>query len=126
MDEQLVQQLPPGRPLTFVVAKWYSYIFALTFLLFGGVNIILGILDRDYTRTPESLVFLMVGVVLITICIGFRDRKPWGWYGLIAVNGLVVLGALIGYSDTFNLVFLILSLVCLGLLFAPRTKAEIF
>ena len=126
MGDQLVEQPVENRPLTFLVTKWYGYIFSSFFLLYGGVNIVLGFLDRDYTDTPKSLVFLIVGIILITTCVAFRDRKVWGWYGLVGVNGLVVIWSLIGYSEGLNLLYLVLSLICLLLLFAPRTKAEIF
>jgi len=126
MGDQLVEQPAENRPLTFLVTKWYGYIFSSFFLLYGGVNIVLGFLDRDYTNTPKSLVFLIVGIILITTCIAFRDRKVWGWYGLVGVNGMVVIGSLIGYSEGLNLLYLVLSLICLLLLFTPRTKAEIF
>ena len=126
MEDQLVEQPVENRPLTFLVTKWYGYIFSSFFLLYGGVNIVLGFLDRDYTDTPKSLVFLIVGIILITTCVAFRDRKVWGWYGLVGVNGLVVIWSLIGYSEGLNLLYLVLSRICLLLLFAPRTKAEIF
>ncbi len=127
MEEQSTDERSEGRlPWTYLLAKWYGYVFAAFFLLYGGVNIVLGILDRDYSNTPQSLVFLVVGVVLVTICVAYRDLKAWGWYGLVTVNGLVVIWALVGYSELLNLVYLLLSVAALGLLFARRTKARIF
>lgn len=125
MEQSALEPSQESRPLTFTVAKWYSYIFSMFFLLYGGVNIILGILDRDYSELGTWLIFLIIGIILTTICVGFRDGRSWGWYGLIAVNGLVVAASAIGYSEPLNLVFLALSLGCLGLLLAPATKAEI-
>lgn len=129
MDDRAVDQNVPKLqkpPLTFLLAKWYGYVFSMFFLLYGGVNLILGILDRDTSATPKSIVFLILGIILTTVCVGYRDRRVWGWYGLVGVNGLVVIGALIGYSEALNFIYLILSAACLGLLFAPRTKAQIF
>jgi hypothetical protein len=114
------------RPLTFNLSKWYAYIFSLTFLLYGGVKIILGVLDRDYSDMAQPIIFLLVGIVLINICFAFRDSKPWGWYGLVGVNGLAALLALFGLNNTLNLVVLALALLALAALFAPRTKAEVF
>jgi len=119
-------QEPQTRPLTFLLAKWYGYIFSAMFVLYGGVKIILGILDRDYSDFSQSVIFLLAGVLMATICIAFRDLKHWGWYGLIVINGLVVLAALFGLGETLNLVLLVLSGATLAALFAPTTKSQIF
>ena len=126
MERQEVDEAIDRRPTTFVLVKWYGYVISLSVLLYGGVNIILGVLDRDYTQTPKSLVFLIIGVILMSVCVAFRDRKPWGWYGLVGVNGLIVILCLIGYREPLNLVCLASSLGCLFLLFTPQIKAETF
>ena len=54
-------------PLTFVVAKWYGYIFAIFYLAYGGVKIVLGVLDRNYDDMAQPFIFLLMGIVLILI-----------------------------------------------------------
>jgi len=126
MDEHAAETAPERAPWTYLVAKWYGYVFALVFLLYGGVSIILGILDRDYTNLSQYLIFLIVGIVLITICVGFRDRRPWGWYGLIVMHGLIILLALVHPGNLYNWLLIVLSAGSLGLLFVPVTRQEIF
>ena len=123
MEDQFVDEAIDRRPASFILVKWYGYVFSLFFLLYGGVNIILGVLDRDYSQTPTSLVFLIVGIILMTICIAFRDRKPWGWYGMVVVNGVVAIWCLFGYSEPLNLIFLVASAGCLSLLFTPQVRS---
>lgn len=125
-EGQEVDEFEETRPWSFLATKWYGYVFAAFFVLYGGVKIILGFLDRDYSDASSSVLFLIIGVILAGIAIGFRDGKRWGWYGLVAVNGLVVLLAVIGYSQALNFVYLVLSLAALGMLFMRQTKAEIF
>ncbi len=115
-----------NRPITFLLAKWYGYVFAGMFTLYGGVKIILGILDRDYSDFSQSVIFLLVGIIMVTICVGFRDLKRWGWYGMVFLNGLIVLAVLFSLGETLNIVFLVLSGATLAALFAPPTKAQIF
>ena len=104
------------------MAKWYGYVLALVFLLYGGVSIILGILDRDYSNTGQLLIFLIIGIVLVTLVIGFRDRRMWGWYGQIATHGLVIIVALLHPTNPYNWLLFVLSGATLGLLFAPPTR----
>ena len=113
-------------PLTFLLAKWYGYILAGVFLLYGGVSLILSVLDRDYTRTGMFLVFLAVGIVLTAFAMAFRDRRPWGWYGQFGLQGLVVVLALLHPTNPYNWILIALSLASLWLLWTPRTKGEIF
>ena len=114
------------KPWTFLLAKWYGYVFSLMFILYGGVNVVLGVLDRNYDSIFQSFLFLLVGVLLINICFAYRDRKSWGWYGLVATNVLVVLLALFGLGQVLNIVLMLISLLTLAALFAPQTKAQIF
>ncbi|MCP4685177.1 MAG: hypothetical protein GY867_06970 [bacterium] len=114
------------RPITFLLAKWYGYVFSAMFILYGGVKIILGVLDRDYSDMSQSVIFLIAGAIMITVSFAFRDLKRWGWYGLVALNGIVVLLVLFSLGETLNLVFLVLSGAVLGALFAPPTKTQIF
>jgi len=124
MEEQYGNEAIDRRPVGFLAVKWYGYLFSTSFLLYGGVNIILGVLDRDHSQTPASLVFLILGVILMAISIAFRDSKPWGWYGMVAVNVLITILCLVGYGELLNLIFLVASLGCLSLLFTPRIRAE--
>jgi hypothetical protein len=107
-----------------VAVKWYGYVFSTFFLLYGGVNIILGVLDRDYGQTPTSLVFLIVGIILMSVVVGYRDGRRWGWYGMVAIHGVVAIWCLIGYSQSLNFIFLAGSLGCMALLFTPRIRSE--
>ncbi len=114
------------RSPLFTVAKWYGYVFAIMFTLYGGLKIVLGFLDRNTTGWQEWMMFAMLGVVVAVICFAFRDGKTWGWYGMIGFNGLVVLLALFGLSQSMNIILLVCSLGMIGLLFHPQTKQEIF
>ena len=114
------------RPWTFVVPKWYGYILGLMFALYGGVKIVLGALDHTYEGVGQLGIFLLLGIFIMGLAFGFRDTRRWGWYGLVTVNGLVVLISLWGLRNPYNVLFLILSVASLGLLFMPGTKTEVF
>jgi peptidoglycan/LPS O-acetylase OafA/YrhL len=126
MDNQPTGSIRVRPPWSYLLAKWYGYVLALIFLLYGGVSVILGILDRDYTNTNKFLLFFLIGVVLITIAVGFRDRKVWGWYGLLGLHGMVIILALFHPLNPYNWILIILSATSLALLLVGTTKGEIF
>jgi|WetSurMetagenome_2_1015567.scaffolds.fasta_scaffold544082_2 hypothetical protein len=126
MDEQTSDSIAVRPPFPFLAVKWYGYALSLIFLLYGGVSLILGVLDRDYTQTGKLLVFLAVGIVLTMIVLAFRDHKSWGWYGLIGLHGLIIILALFHPTNPYNWVLIVLSGVSLALLWSPKTKGEIF
>jgi len=109
-------------PVTFRIAKWYGFVFAICYLLYGGVSIILGVLDRNYDNMAQPFIFLLAGVVFISFAFAFVEGKKWGWYGLVGLNCLVVLGSLfsLGYVESY--VLIALSFGCLAALFAPATR----
>ncbi len=115
-----------SRPLTFQLARWHGFIFSAIFLVYGGVKIILGVLDRNYTDLGQSLLFVLLGLVLISFAYAYNELRKWGWYGLIAINALVVVFAIYGYSHIENLVLLVISGVVLYALFSAQTKRYLF
>jgi hypothetical protein len=114
------------RPLTFKVAHWYGIILSVMFLLYGGVKVVLGILDHTYNDLAQPIIFALVGLVLISIVFAYRELKAWGWYGLVGINSLVILIALFGFSHYENIVLLILSGIALYALLSPQTKQYLF
>ena len=54
-------------PISFEIAKWLGYIFAAMYILYGGVQIILGVLDRSYSGFAQWSIFLLLGVVLLVV-----------------------------------------------------------
>ena len=120
-----------NAPLTYNIAVWYGYILSIIFLIYGGVKLILSFLDRSYSEVGELIIFTIIGVVLIAIVLAFKELKSWGWYGLIGVNGLVVLFTLRNLiansrSESFllyeNIVLLLFSALALYTLLAPQTR----
>ena len=92
------------RPLTYRVAGWYGFIISGIFLLYGGVKIVLSILDRNYSDLSQPILFLVLGLILISFAIAYNELKRWGWYGLIVINSLIVLSAAVGYDRYENII----------------------
>ncbi|RKX24120.1 MAG: hypothetical protein DRP45_08915 [Candidatus Zixiibacteriota bacterium] len=121
-----MSQTADSRPWIFNFVKWYGYMFAVTFLLYGCVSIILGFLDRQTDDMSEWIIFVLVGAIVISVCVAFRDRRPWGWYGLVGVNALIVVFALFDLGQSLNILLMAMSLIALVALFIPQTKGMIF
>jgi hypothetical protein len=111
-----------GRPITYAYSSVYGFVFALFFLIYGGVKVILSFMDHNYESLRDPILFTIIGGVLISLAMAFRDLKSWGRYGLIVVNGLVVLIALFGITRPENIALIILSGAALYSLLAPATR----
>lgn len=114
-----------NQPLSFKIPMWYGFIFSGIFLLYGGVSIILSFLDRSYSSFGQLIAFTIIGLVLISFAFAFKELKKWGWFGLIGINGLIILMSLFGLKHYENIIILVASAVSLYFLFTKTTK-EIF
>jgi len=114
------------RPLTFKIANWYGIVFSAMFLLYGGVKVILSVLDHTYQNMGQPIVFALIGMVLFSFVLAYWELKAWGWYGLVGINGLVIVLALFNFSHYENLVLIVLSGIALFALLSPRTKHYLF
>ena len=112
-------------PMTYLISKWYNFIFAAIFIVYGSVKIILSILDRNYETVTTSVFFLLLGIILISIWLAYREHKMWGWWGLIGMNGAVILLALWNITMIGNMILLFLSLATILLMLAPTTKTYV-
>ncbi|MBK7141325.1 MAG: hypothetical protein IPH75_04505 [bacterium] len=119
-------RVPMERPLTVRLSLWWGYIFAAMYLLYGGVSIVLAILDRQYVDMGKPIILLVLGLLLIMVAMAFRDGKAWGWYGLVAINGGVIILALLGLTHVESIVLLVLAVAALAALFTPATKGYVF
>ena len=114
----------PG-PFSFEIAKWLGYCFSAMFILVGGVQIILGVLDRNYQDFPQWFIFLLFGIGLLIIAFAYRDKKKWGWTALLVLFSLATLASAIQLRNFTleGLVLLILCVATLSALVAPATRA---
>ncbi len=113
-------------PLTYTISKWYGFLFAGTYVLYGGVSIVLDIMDRSFDNTLRSVIFLVLGIILTTVAFAYRDRKAWGWYGMMSVVVLSMLLLLPNIGALTSIIMFAISAVALGLLVVPATKNLIF
>ncbi len=109
-------------PFWFKISNWWAFGFALVFIIYGGVKMVLGFLDRNYNDVPQLFLFLILGIVLMMIAYAYRERKLWGWYGQIVINGLIIILALIGFRHYENIVLLVLAAISLFALFSQDTR----
>ncbi len=114
------------RPLTYRIAGWHGFAFAGVFLLYGGVTIILDILDRNYDNLIQPILFAILGLILISVVFAYKEGKTWGWYGLVVINCLIIIGCLFGLKRYENIVLFVLSAAALYMLFASSTKDYLF
>ncbi|MFH1373089.1 MAG: hypothetical protein ABII79_04775 [bacterium] len=115
-----------SAPLTYRLAAWWGFLFSALFLIYGVVEIILGVLDRNYSDMGKPIILGLIGVALITVAFAYRELKVWGWYGLAVINALIVVLAVVGYRDTLNLLLIPFAGIAFGCLLWPQTKQYIF
>jgi len=111
-----------GRPIPYAFSSVYGFVFAMFFLIYGGVKVILSFMDHNYATLRDPILFTIVGGVLVVFAMAFRDLKNWGRMGLIVLNSLVIIASLFGITRPENVALLILSGGALYGLFAPATK----
>ncbi len=116
------EQRSDNRPIEFKFAAWWGFIFAGIFILYGGVQIILGVLDNQYQEFAQSMLFALIGIVLMVIVYAYRAQQTWGWYGLIAINALIVILALTDIKRYESVVLLVIAGGALYALLARNTK----
>ncbi len=114
------------HPVSFRLAGTYGYVFAIMFLLYGAVNIVLGFLDHNYTDIGKPVAILIMGLVFLAPVIAYYELKTWGYWGLVGLNGFVVISALVNVTQYYNIVPLVLSAVALFFLLSPSTKDHLF
>ena len=122
MKEAEEEKSVDDRPRNFKLAYWWAFGISGVYLLYGAVSLVLAFLDRQYNNLVQPFTFLVIGVVLITVAYAFRGRRRWGWYGEVAINGVIIILALIGFSHYINLVLLVLAGAALALVLSNDTR----
>lgn len=116
------------RPLTYKLALWYSFTLAIMFLVYGGIKIVLSFLDRNFTDMSQLIIFTIYGLIIIAFAFAYRELRSWGWYGLIAINVILVVNAIIkmfGLEFSLAIFNIILAAISIGIIYcliAPPTK----
>ncbi len=113
-------QTKDNRPLSIKLVTGYAFVFATLFLLYGGVKVVLSFLDHNYQDFAQPIVILVMGLILLAPAFAFRDSKPWGYWGLVVINGLVVILSVIGFRQYENLVLLVFSGLALYTLLSKK------
>lgn len=111
-----------ARPITFLIALWWGYLLAAMYILYGGVSIVLAFLDRNFRDIWSQVLFVAVGILVLVFAYDFRDRKMFGWYGLLVVNCAVLLLSIFTLKFYGAPIILLLALVGLAALFVPSTR----
>jgi len=114
-----------GRPITYAFASVYGFVFALFFLIYGGVKVILAFMDHNYDTLRDPILFTIIGAILIAFAMAYRDLKNWGRLGLIVINSLVIIASFFQITKAENIALLLLSGLALYGLLAPAKKASL-
>ena len=70
----------------------------------------------------NPIIMLILGLVLVSFAVAYKELKKWGWYGLVGINLLVVLLTLIRFNDYIDFILVLFSIVALAALFSRPTR----
>nr|MBN2277014.1 hypothetical protein [candidate division Zixibacteria bacterium] len=113
-------------PLEINIIFWFGAVLAATYLIWGSISIILSILDRTYKDFQQNLVILVYGFIVLTMAIGFRNKRLWGWYGLLAVMSFVVVWSAFKYTDIYGIIWGLLAIFGLVGILLPQVRKHYF
>lgn len=112
-------------PLSYKIPLWYNFIFASIYLVYGGVKIILSILDRNYYNMDNLIMFTIIGLILISFAFAYKEMKRWGWHGLIIINALIIVGSIFFIYQIENIFLFVFSVIVLYFLSKQTTREYI-
>lgn len=92
------------------------------YILYGGVSIVLAFLDRNYKDMKAPVLFVAIGILVLVFSYAFRDRKMYGWYGLLVVNCAVILLSIFTLKLYGAVAILVLAVGAVVTLFAGSTR----
>ena len=118
----MAEEKTHNEHINYKIALWYGYIISGIFLLYGGVQIVLSILDRNYGKMGEMILFAIIGLILLMTVLAFGEHKKFGWYGMIAMNSLIIILSLFGNWQYDQIILLLLSAISMFMLFSSNTK----
>lgn len=116
------RETEPEKSLPFNIAKWQGYVIAAMYLLYGGVKIIFGILDNDYSNFTSLIFWFGFGVVLIMFVLAYSGHKLWGWIGLLVFNAYAAIWSLAKFSEVGSAAVMVLALIGIVALLWPSTR----
>lgn len=102
-----------------------GYIFGTMYLIYAIVSIVLSILDRTYLDIEANIIFLIYGILFMTVSHGFKSRQKWGWFGYVILLALILILSVVG-MDIYILVFGIPAILVLYYLFKPSVRRLYF
>ncbi len=122
MSSQETADRQESGPITFKLALWWGYILSAMYILYGGVSIVLAFLDRNYKDMKAPVLFVAIGILVLVFSYAFRDRKMYGWYGLLVVNCAVILLSIFTLKLYGAVAILVLAVGAVVTLFAGSTR----
>lgn len=113
-------------PLLIKILGWYGILFGCSYIIYGIVSIVLGILDRNYSTVGKDFLISLYGIPMLAAALGFKSLQRWGWIGYAALLFLVVVIAFISRTDSNGIIIGILSLATLVGLMSPVVRKHYF
>lgn len=113
-------------PLIIKILAWYGILFGCTYIIYGIVSIVLGILDRNYSTIGTDLLMSFYGIPILVAALGFKNNQRWGWIAYASLLLLVVLIAFVSRTDSNGIILGIVTLAALVGLMSPGVRKHYF
>jgi hypothetical protein len=113
-------------PLIIKILSWYGILFGCSYIAYGVISIVLGILDRNYATIGSDFLISLYGIPMLAAALGFRNFQRWGWIGYACLLLLVVLIAFVSRTDSNGIIIGIVSLAALAGLMYPGVRKHYF
>jgi len=93
-------------PIPVRIIGWFGIGFALTYLLWGSVHIILSILDRTYTDMGQNIIFILIGIPILLAAIAYKNMQRWGWFALTGIFLFSIIWLIFKYTDIYGIILI--------------------
>jgi len=97
----------------------------IMYSIYSVVSIVLSFLDRTYADVETNFLFLIIGIIFITISTAFKNRQKWGWFGYTLLLLLVVILS-IPNIDIYKTILAVFALATMVFTFLPSIRKLYF
>jgi hypothetical protein len=100
-------------------------ILGIMYSIYSVVSIVLSFLDRTYADIETNFLFLIIGIIFITISSAFKNRQKWGWFGYTLLLLLIIILS-IPNIDIYKSILAIFALATMVFTFLPSIRKLYF